>query len=133
MDRRSHIGGNAYDCYDDAGILIHKYGPHIFHTASKEVFDYLSRFTAWRQYQHKVLASVDEIEQHTLLTAFEEQASARRMQVGTEITLRWRTADHWLRGVDVALNPDSTVRLTRGRDIEAACGQLAASRDAAAA
>ncbi|HLP75426.1 MAG TPA: UDP-galactopyranose mutase [Candidatus Paceibacterota bacterium] len=59
VDRRSHIGGNSYDCYDDAGILIHKYGPHIFHTNSKEVFDYLSRFTGWRQYQHKVLAHVD--------------------------------------------------------------------------
>ncbi|MDB6021567.1 MAG: UDP-galactopyranose mutase [Pedosphaera sp.] len=59
VDRRSHIGGNAYDHYNDAGILVHKYGPHIFHTNSKEVFDYLSRFTAWRQYQHRVLASVD--------------------------------------------------------------------------
>jgi UDP-galactopyranose mutase len=59
VDRRNHIGGNAYDCFDDAGILIHKYGPHIFHTASKDVFDYLTRFTDWRQYQHKVLASVD--------------------------------------------------------------------------
>src|SRR5256885_9736677 len=59
VDRRPHIGGNAYDHYDDAGILVHKYGPHIFHTNSKEVFDYLSRFTEWRQYQHKVLASVD--------------------------------------------------------------------------
>ncbi len=59
VDRRNHIGGNAYDCFDDHGILIHKYGPHIFHTASKEVFDFLSRFTEWRQYQHKVLASVD--------------------------------------------------------------------------
>ena len=59
VDRRNHIGGNAYDCFDDAGILIHKYGPHIFHTASKEVFDYLTRFTDWRQYQHKVLAAVD--------------------------------------------------------------------------
>ena len=59
IDRRSHIGGNAYDCFDDHGVLIHKYGPHIFHTASKEVFDFLSRFTDWRQYQHKVLASVD--------------------------------------------------------------------------
>jgi UDP-galactopyranose mutase len=59
VDRRRHIGGNAYDCYDPAGILIHKYGPHIFHTNSKEVFDYLSRFTDWRQYQHKVLAHVD--------------------------------------------------------------------------
>jgi len=59
VDRRPHIGGNAYDHYDEAGILIHKYGPHIFHTSCKEVFDYLSRFTEWRQYQHRVLASVD--------------------------------------------------------------------------
>jgi UDP-galactopyranose mutase len=59
VDRRNHIGGNAYDCFDDHGILIHKYGPHIFHTASKDVFDYLTRFTEWRQYQHRVLAWVD--------------------------------------------------------------------------
>jgi UDP-galactopyranose mutase len=59
VDKRMHIGGNAYDCYDEAGILIHKYGPHIFHTNSKVVFDYLSRFTKWRAYQHRVLASVD--------------------------------------------------------------------------
>ncbi|AFD27056.1 UDP-galactopyranose mutase [Deinococcus gobiensis] len=59
VDRRPHIGGNAYDRYDDAGILIHPYGPHIFHTNSKDVFEYLSKFTAWRPYQHRVLASVD--------------------------------------------------------------------------
>ncbi|MFL6201005.1 MAG: UDP-galactopyranose mutase [Thermoanaerobaculia bacterium] len=59
VDRRPHIGGNAYDCYDDAGILIHKYGPHIFHTNSKEVFEYLSGFTEWRPYEHRVRASVD--------------------------------------------------------------------------
>lgn len=58
-DKRPHIAGNAYDCYDDSGVLIHKYGPHIFHTNSKEVFDYLSRFTEWREYQHRVLAAVD--------------------------------------------------------------------------
>jgi UDP-galactopyranose mutase len=58
-DRRPHIGGNAYDHYDDDGILVHKYGPHIFHTNSAVVFEYLSRFTAWRPYQHRVLASVD--------------------------------------------------------------------------
>jgi UDP-galactopyranose mutase len=58
-DKRPHIGGNAYDHYDDAGVLVHKYGPHIFHTNSREVYDYLSRFTAWRPYQHRVLASVD--------------------------------------------------------------------------
>jgi UDP-galactopyranose mutase len=59
VDKRNHIGGNAYDCYDDAGLLIHKYGPHIFHTNSGEVFDYLSRFTQWRPYQHRVRAQVD--------------------------------------------------------------------------
>src|SRR5512132_3550501 len=59
IDRRPHIGGNAYDCYDEAGVLIHKYGPHIFHTNSRDVFDYLSRFTEWRPYQHRVRACVD--------------------------------------------------------------------------
>ncbi len=59
VDKRPHIGGNAYDRHDDAGVLIHPYGPHIFHTNSADVFDYLSQFTAWRPYQHRVLASVD--------------------------------------------------------------------------
>jgi UDP-galactopyranose mutase len=58
-DRRGHVGGNAYDHVDDAGILVHRYGPHIFHTNSRDVFTHLSRFTAWRPYQHRVLASVD--------------------------------------------------------------------------
>ena len=58
-DRRPHIGGNAYDHYNEHGILVHKYGPHIFHTNSREVFEYLSRFTEWRPYQHRVRASVD--------------------------------------------------------------------------
>jgi UDP-galactopyranose mutase len=58
-DRRPHIGGNAYDHYDDAGVLVHKYGPHIFHTNSREVYEYLSQFTGWRPYEHRVLASVD--------------------------------------------------------------------------
>lgn len=60
VDRRPHIGGNAYDHYNEHGLLIHKYGPHIFHTNSKEVFDYLSQFTKWRQYEHRVLAEVDK-------------------------------------------------------------------------
>ncbi|WP_432714345.1 UDP-galactopyranose mutase [Pedobacter sp.] len=59
IDKRNHIGGNAYDYYDQAGVLVHKYGPHIFHTNSLEVFTYLSEFTEWRNYQHKVLANVD--------------------------------------------------------------------------
>jgi UDP-galactopyranose mutase len=59
LDRREHIGGNAYDHYDDAGVLIHRYGPHIFHTNAQRIVDYLSRFTEWRPYEHRVLASVD--------------------------------------------------------------------------
>lgn len=59
IDRRNHIGGNAYDCYDEHGLLIHKYGPHIFHTNSQMIFDYLSQFTEWRPYEHRVLANVD--------------------------------------------------------------------------
>jgi UDP-galactopyranose mutase len=59
VEKRNHLGGNAYDYYNDAGILVHKYGPHIFHTNSQKVFNYLSRFTAWRPYEHRVQASVD--------------------------------------------------------------------------
>lgn len=58
VEGRGHVGGNAYDCTDEAGVLIHKYGPHIFHTQHKRVFDFLSRFTAWREYQHRVVANV---------------------------------------------------------------------------
>lgn len=59
IDRRPHIAGNAYDHRDAAGILVHKYGPHIFHTNSRDIFEYLSQFTGWRPYEHRVLASVD--------------------------------------------------------------------------
>ena len=59
IDKRNHIAGNAYDHYNEDGILVHKYGPHIFHTNSRDVFDYLSKFTEWHNYQHKVLACVD--------------------------------------------------------------------------
>lgn len=59
VDKRNHIGGNTFDYYNTDGILVHKYGPHIFHTNSKEVFNYLGNFTEWRPYEHRVLASVD--------------------------------------------------------------------------
>ena len=59
VEKRNHIGGNTYDHYNEDGILVHKYGPHIFHTNSKEVFEYLGQFTDWRPYEHRVLASVD--------------------------------------------------------------------------
>jgi UDP-galactopyranose mutase len=60
IDRRPHIGGNAFDRYDDAGLLMHQYGPHIFHTNSQAIFDHLSQFTQWRPYEHRVLAEVDD-------------------------------------------------------------------------
>jgi UDP-galactopyranose mutase len=59
IDKRPHIAGNAYDCLDDHGVLIHQYGPHIFHANAQRIVDYLSNFTAWRSYEHEVLASVD--------------------------------------------------------------------------
>ena len=59
IDRRPHVAGNAYDHLNAAGVLVHRYGPHIFHTNSDAVFAYLSRFTAWRSYEHRVLGEVD--------------------------------------------------------------------------
>lgn len=56
IEKRNHIGGNAYDEYDENGILVHKYGPHIFHTNDKSIVDYLSQFTDWYKYEHRVLA-----------------------------------------------------------------------------
>jgi UDP-galactopyranose mutase len=58
VDRRHHIGGNAYDEKDAGGVLMHRYGPHIFHTNSEDIFNHLSQFTKWRPYEHRVLASV---------------------------------------------------------------------------
>ncbi|MFM0441394.1 UDP-galactopyranose mutase [Paraburkholderia strydomiana] len=61
VDKRSHIGGNAYDEFNSEGILVHRYGPHIFHTNAQRVVDYLSRFTRWRPYRHRVLAYIDGV------------------------------------------------------------------------
>jgi UDP-galactopyranose mutase len=60
IDRREHIGGNAYDHFNEAGILVHRYGPHIFHTNAQRIVQYLSAFTEWRPYEHRVLAQVAE-------------------------------------------------------------------------
>ncbi len=59
VEKRKHIGGNCYDHFDDNGILIHKYGPHLLHTSNAKVFNYLGRFTQWIDYQHRVIADVD--------------------------------------------------------------------------
>ncbi len=59
VDRRPHVAGNVYDEHDEHGVLVHRYGPHIFHTNSRRVVDYLSGFTEWRPYEHRALAHVD--------------------------------------------------------------------------
>ena len=59
LEKRSHIGGNFYDVEDKHGILIHQYGPHIFHTDNKEVYEYLSMFTEWYEYSHEVEGYID--------------------------------------------------------------------------
>ncbi len=59
VDKRPHIAGNAFDEHDQFGVLIHPYGPHIFHTNRQHVFEYLSRFTEWRNYEHRVLSSIN--------------------------------------------------------------------------
>jgi UDP-galactopyranose mutase len=60
IDRRDHIAGNAFDYYDEHGVVVHRYGPHIFHTNSEKVVEYLSQFTEWRPYEHRVVARVDD-------------------------------------------------------------------------
>lgn len=62
VESRDHIGGNCYDKKDDYGILIHQYGPHIFHTNSKRVYDYLSRFTKWYEFDHEVVGNIHGME-----------------------------------------------------------------------
>jgi len=85
-DKRNHIGGNAYDHYNDAGIIVHKYGPHIFHTNSRDVFEHLSKFTEWRQYEHHVLASADgqlipiPINLETINQLYNMNLNARQME-----------------------------------------------------
>ena len=61
VDRRHHIGGNAFDEYDGHGVLVHRYGPHIFHTNAKRIIEYLSEFCCWRFYEHRVRAVVGEV------------------------------------------------------------------------
>lgn len=86
IDKRNHIAGNTFDFYNEDGILVHKYGPHIFHTNSKDVFSYLSKFTAWRPYEHHVLASVDgqlvpiPINQNTINTLYGLNLSSEQVQ-----------------------------------------------------
>ena len=85
VDKRQHVGGNCYDYKDDNGIIVHKYGPHLFHSNLRHVWDYLSQFTEWDIYQHKVLACIDgkpvpiPFNLNTLYEVFPD-SMARRME-----------------------------------------------------
>ena len=61
IEQRNHIGGNCYDQYNEDGLLVHKYGPRVFHTPDKQIWEYLSQFTEWKSYQHKAAAYVDGV------------------------------------------------------------------------
>ncbi len=98
VDQRPHVGGNAFDEYDEHGILIHRYGPHIFHTSARTVVEFLSRFTEWDAYEHRVLASVDvgmipvPINLTTLEKIFGEQLDEQSAQalLATKVELKER-------------------------------------------
>ncbi len=83
IEQRSHIGGNCYDERDNSGVIVHRYGPHLFHTDSTEVYEYLQGFGEWREYHHKVVASVDDeivalpFSFKTLYQTFEESKADR--------------------------------------------------------
>ena len=108
IDKRNHIGGNTFDFYNDYGILVHKYGPHIFHTNSRDVFDYLSLFTEWRQYEHQVLASVDgqlvpiPINQNTVNTLY--GLNLNSSEVADFLKSKAEKKDHIRTSEDVVIN-----------------------------
>lgn len=108
VESRRHIGGNTYDYYNDEGILVHKYGPHIFHTNSRDVYDYLSQFTAWRPYEHRVLASVDgmlvpiPINLNTINQLYGLQLSS--LEVDSFLTSRADKKDRIITSEDVVIN-----------------------------
>lgn len=96
LEKLDHVGGSVYDCEDQAGVLIHKYGPHIFHTNNKRVYDFLSRFTGWRDYQHRVLARIGD---RYLPVPF--NITALKMVYGQE------TADKYLRLLKESFGTDT--------------------------
>ncbi|HOQ36810.1 MAG TPA: UDP-galactopyranose mutase [Acetivibrio sp.] len=87
IEKRNHIAGNMYDCFDSSGILIHKYGPHIFHTYSKRVYEYLSDYTSWNNYQHEVAGSIDgklvpiPFNLNTLKQVFDAETAVRLKEI----------------------------------------------------
>jgi UDP-galactopyranose mutase len=114
VDKRPHIGGNAYDCLDEAGILIHPYGPHIFHTDALRIVSYLGRFTEWRPYNHRSLSSVKG-----MLVPFPININTLNMIYGLDLT-KANVADYLDRVrekmVDVS-NSEDFVLSNVGRDL----------------
>lgn len=108
VESRHHIGGNTYDYYNDEGILVHKYGPHIFHTNSRDVYDYPSQFTEWRPYEHRVLASVDgmlvpiPINLNTINQLYGLQLSS--MEVNSFLASKAEKKDRIITSEDVVIN-----------------------------
>ena len=109
IDKRDHIAGNAYDEKDAAGILMHRYGPHIFHTNSDDVFAYLSNFTNWRPYEHRVLAHVRDklvpipINRTTLNALFDLDLKTDE-QAAAYLASRAETVDEIKTSEDVVIN-----------------------------
>ena len=89
VERRDHVGGNAFDTADAAGVLVHRYGPHIFHTDSRRIFDFLSRFTAWRPYEHRVRAVIGD-------RSYPFPVNLDTLQALYGVDLDERTVEHWL-------------------------------------
>jgi UDP-galactopyranose mutase len=108
VDKRGHIGGNTFDYYNKDGLLVHKYGPHIFHTNSRDVYDYIGQFTCWRPYEHRVLASVDgmlvpiPINLNTINTLYGLNLSAD--EVPAFLAARAEKKDQILTSEDVVMN-----------------------------
>jgi UDP-galactopyranose mutase len=114
VEKHNHIGGHAHDQYNEHGVLIHTYGPHIFHTNNKEVWDWLSRFTSWHLYQHRVLAYVDgmmvslPISVETINSLFHENLSTDEVE-------RWFEAHR--EAIPEIRNSEDVVLSKAGREI----------------
>lgn len=113
IDRRDHIAGNCFDFVNDVGIRVHKYGPHLFHTRNKEVFDYLSRFTEWTDYQHRVKAVLDN-GQYVTLPVNSETARIVGKENIVDTFIRPYTKKMW--GVDIEEIDPSVINRVPVRD-----------------
>jgi UDP-galactopyranose mutase len=114
VEKHDHVGGHAYDHYNEHGVLVHKYGPHIFHTNDKEVWDWLSRFTDWHHYQHRVLSYVDGM-------LVPMPISAESVNALYNLSLSAKEVEEWLKAqaepIAEPKNSEELVLSKAGRDI----------------